>query len=129
VGSKQRAEMYKWLMYLTNTIQAEFLTYFYGDRLTDDDAATAQVKAHAEVRLNGMFQIMDDALKESGGPYLLGETYSIIDPYLMMVSRWGRGLGKAPNSYPHIGPFLDRMAERPAVKRTFEGEGIEAPWY
>ena len=32
VGSSERAQMYKWLMYLTNTIQPEVLTYHYTDR-------------------------------------------------------------------------------------------------
>jgi glutathione S-transferase len=50
LASDERAQCYKWLMYLTNTIQAELLYYFYPQRLSADEAAAAQVKTHAEQR-------------------------------------------------------------------------------
>ena len=87
VGSVERAHFYKWLIYLTNTLQAELLTYFYPDRLTDDDAAAAQVKAHAESRVGAMLDLIENTLA-AGGPYLLGAHYSTVDPYLLMLARW-----------------------------------------
>ena len=65
LGSIGRAEFYKWLIYLTNTLQTEILTYYYPDRLTDDDSATAQVKKHAEERIGGMLDIIDEVLRKN----------------------------------------------------------------
>jgi glutathione S-transferase len=48
LGTQQRAQLYKWLMYMTNTLQAELLTYFYPDRLCDDANTATQIKAKAE---------------------------------------------------------------------------------
>lgn len=127
VGSRERAEFYKWLVYLTNTLQAELLTYFYPERLADDAAAIAQVKAHAEQRVSGMLDLLDKALVESGGPFLLGHHYSAVDPYLLMLSRWTRMMHHPARNRPHLGPYLRMLLERPAIKRTFQQEGLAEP--
>jgi glutathione S-transferase len=127
VGSSERAEFYKWLVYLTNTLQAELLTYFYPERLADDAAAIAQVKAHAEKRVSDMLDLLDKAVAESGGPFLLGHRYSAVDPYLLMLSRWTRMMHLPARNRPHLGPYLRMLLERPAIKRTFEREGLAEP--
>ena len=132
VGSAERAEFYKWLVYLTNTLQAELIVYFYPHRLTDDEAAAAQVKRHAESRISsegGMLDILDAQLAKSGGPWLLGANYSAADPYLMMLARWTRGMAQPANKRRHLRPFLDAMGARPAVQRAFEQEGLKPPLY
>ena len=47
-GTPQRAQFYKWLVWLTNTLQATLIVYFYPERWGDTADAIAQVKAHAE---------------------------------------------------------------------------------
>jgi glutathione S-transferase len=54
LGTAARAHFYKWLIHLTNTVQAELMTYFNSERMADDAAAVAQVKAHAEARVGAM---------------------------------------------------------------------------
>jgi len=127
LGSEQRAGFYKWLMYLTNTLQAELITYFYPERLSDDEAATAQVKAHAETRIGDMLDLLDQTLAESGGPYLLGQQYSVLDPYLLMLSRWTRMMNHPARNRVHLGRFQQRMLARPAIQRTFAQEGLVEP--
>lgn len=129
VGTTERAHFYKWLVYLTNTLQAELLTYFYPERLTDDASAAAQVKTHAEVRVGGMLDLLEKTLGESGGPYLLGERYTALDPYLMMLGRWTRMMANPARNRPHFGRFLNRMIERPAVRRAFAQEGVGDPLF
>jgi glutathione S-transferase len=129
VGSRERAEFYKWLIYLTNTLQAELITYFYPERLADDEAATAQVKAHAEVRVGTMLDLIENTLAEKGGPYLLGERYSAVDPYLLMLSRWTRMMHNPARNRPHLGSYLQRMVARPAVQRAFAQEELGDPLF
>jgi len=131
LGTDERAEFYKWLVYLTNTLQAELITYFYPGRLTGDEAAAAQVKAHAEERISGkggMLDIIENQLAQSGG-WLLGARYSAADPYLMMLARWTRGMAHPARDRSHLGRYLDAMAARPAVQRAFEQEGLKPPLY
>ncbi|MFS8085426.1 MAG: glutathione S-transferase family protein [Acidobacteriota bacterium] len=132
VGTNERAEFYKWLVYLTNTLQTELITYFYPHRMTDDEAATAQVKKHAEAHVSGpggMLDILDARLAQSGGPWLLGAHYTAADPYLMMLSRWTRGMANPARNRKHLARFLEQIAGRPAVQRAFEQEGLKPPLY
>lgn len=128
VGSVERAHFYKWMMYLTNTVQAEMLTYFYPERLTDDIGAAAQVKARAEARIGAMFDLLEDELKRSGGPYLLGAKFTAVDPYLFMLSRWTRMMGNPARNRPCISRFQKLMLERPAVQQAFAAEGLGEPY-
>ena len=128
VGTVERAQFYKWLIYLTNTLQAELMIYFYPHRLADDDNAIAQVKAHAEARIGTMLDLLDDELAKSGGPFLLGEKFTAVDPYLFMLTRWTRMQQNPARNRPHLGRYQQMMLARPAVKRTFEAEGLGEPF-
>lgn len=128
VGTAERAEFYKWLVYLTNTLQAELITYFYPDRLTDDDAAAAQVKAHAEARVAVMLDLIEDHLAKRANPYLLGERYSAADPYLFMLSRWTRMMRHPARNRPHLARFQQAMLARPAIRAAFDAEGLGEPF-
>ena len=129
LGSVERAHFYKWLCWLTNSLQAMLIHYFYGDRMVDagNAAAAAQVKAHAEARIGAMLDQLDAELARHGGPWLLGARYSAVDPYAMMLGRWTRGFARPARSLPHLGPYLQRVLARPAVQRVFEQEALPPP--
>jgi glutathione S-transferase len=128
LGSAERAHYYKWLMWLTNTLQAALILYFYPQRWADDAAGAAQVKAHAEQKIAAMLDQLDAQLAAHGRPWLLGAGYSAVDPYALMLGRWTRGFARPARSLPHFGPYLQRMLQRAAVQRTFEQEGLAAPF-
>jgi len=132
VGTPERGHFYKWLIYLTNTLQTEILTYFYPTRWADDDGGAQTVKQHAEARIGQMLDLIDNALAEnqaSGrGAYLLGAGYGAADIYLFMLARWTRLFAHPARSRPHLGPYLDLIAARPAVQRAFAAEDIAAPF-
>jgi glutathione S-transferase len=128
LGTAARAHFYKWLIHLTNTLQAELLTYFYPHRQTDDEAAAARLQAHAERRVGEMLDRIEPSLQE-GGPYLLGDTFSVADLYLFMLGRWTRGMANPARNRPALRRLMGRVAERPAVKRVFATEGLAAPLF
>ena len=127
LASPERAAFYKWLIFLTNTIQAEQLVYFYPERHTAEPAAVPGIRARAEERLAGMFDVVEAALA-AGGPYLAGAAPTAADHFLLMVTRWGRVLARPPRSLPAIGRHAAAMLARPAVRRAFESEGLAQPW-
>lgn len=129
IGTDERAHFYKWLVWLTNTPQAMLMHYFYGERMVDggDAAAAAQVKAHAEAKVGAMLDQLDKQLASRGQAWLLGECFSAVDLYALMLCRWTRGFGRPARSLPHLGPYLQRVLARPAVQRTFAQEGLGAP--
>ena len=128
VGTPQRAQFYKWLIWLTNTLQATLIVYFYPERWADDPAAAAQVKAHAEAKVGALLDILDAELARHGGPWLLGARYGAADAYAFMLCRWTRGFARPARSLPHLGPYLQRLLERPALQRVLARERLAAPW-
>lgn len=131
VGTAQRAEFYKWLVWLTNTVQASMIVYFYPERLVapGNSEGAAQVKAAAHAQVVGQMQQLDALVQRNGGPWLLGASYSALDAYAFTLCRWTRNFasGKA-RDLPHLGPYLRRMLERPAVQRVLAAEQLSEPF-
>jgi glutathione S-transferase len=129
MGSVERAHFYKWLVWLTNTLQATLIHYFYGERMVNegDTAAAAQVKGHAEAKVGAMLDQLDAELARHGQPWMLGERFSAVDLYALMLCRWTRAFARPARSLPHLGPYLQRVLARPAVQRAFAQEGLGAP--
>ncbi|SDG37446.1 glutathione S-transferase family protein [Roseospirillum parvum] len=126
-GSRERAIFYRWLVFLTNTVQAEVLAMAYPDRHTtqQDEAASAAIRAAAQVRLGEFLDILEGALAESGGPYLLGGLFSAVDLYLLVMARWTRGIPRPPRDRPRLADLLDTLTDRAAVRRVAEREGLD----
>ena len=131
LGTVERAHFYKWLMWLTNTLQTTLITYFYPERLVNpgNAAGAVEVKAQAERKVGELLDQLDAELARHGGPWLLGQNYSALDPYALMLCRWTRGFSSTPaRARPHLGPFLQAMLARPAVQRVFTAEKLPQPW-
>ena len=131
LGTAERAHFYKWLMWLTNTLQTTLITYFYPERLVNPGNAVgaAEVKAQAEHKVGELLDQLDAELARHGGPWLLGQNYSALDPYALMLCRWTRGFASNPARVrPHLGPYLQAMLARPAVQRVFTAEKLPQPW-
>lgn len=130
IGSAERAQFYKGLAWLSASVQAMMPHYFYADRMVAPGNAdgTAQVKAQAEAKIGQLMDQLDTQFAQHGGPWLLGERYSALDPYAFMLCRWTRGMQRPARTLPNLGPFTQRMLARPAVQRVFATEGLGAPY-
>ena len=127
-GTAARAHFYKWLVWLTNTLQATLIVYFYPERWADSPEAVVQVKAHAEAKVGVMLDQLDAELARHGGPWLLGPAFSAVDAYALMLCRWTRGFPRPARDLPQLGAYLHRVLARPATQRVFEREGLAQPW-
>ncbi|WP_418316975.1 glutathione S-transferase family protein [Piscinibacter sakaiensis] len=130
LGTPQRAEFYKWLMWLSSSMQAMAPHYFYSDRMVapGNAAAAAEVKAAAEAKIAFGIDQIEARLAATGG-WIGGAEFSALDPYTFMLCRWTRGMQRPARTLPHIGNFLARIADRPAAQAVFEAEGLTAPYY
>jgi len=130
LGTAERAHYYKWMLWLSNTVQANLIHYFYPDRLvaTGNTEGAAQVKAAAEAQVGGCLAQIDTQLASHGGWWLFGEKFSAADPLAFMLCRWTRGFASKPaRDYTHIGPYLQRMLARPAVAAAVAEEKLPQP--
>jgi len=121
-GSNARATLNQWLFFMATTIQTKYLLYFYPERHADDDAAKARIKQTAEAAVGEALTIMEQALGDN--TFMMGDDYSLLDPYLLMLGHWGRNFDHPPRDYPALGPYFQRILAREAVQRTLAQEKL-----
>jgi len=126
VGSKERALFYRWMVHFANTLQPEFRTYFYPHERTGDPSAAPGIKAVAEARLTALFDQISEQL--GAQPWLLGERFSAVDLYFLMLARWGRNMSRPPRERRNLGSLAERVLARSAVQTAFEFEGLSTPY-
>jgi glutathione S-transferase len=129
LGTTERAHFYKWLVWLAASLQSQMPIYFYTDRYVaaGNAAGAAEVKALTTERIEKLIDQIDAQLASHGGPWFLGERFSALDPYALMLCRWTRSARRPARTLPHVGPWLQRMLARPAVQRVFATEGLGQP--
>jgi glutathione S-transferase len=60
------------------------------------------------------------------GPWVMGEQYTICDPYLFTLAGWLEGDGVDLAGLPKVADHRKRMSERPAVMKVLAGEKAQA---
>lgn len=131
IGTDERSHFYKWLMWLTNTLQATLMVYFYPERWVDagNEAGAAEVKRHAQAKVAGMLGQLDAAIAAHGGPWFMGPSYTALDAYVFTLCRWTRNFSSdRARDLPNLGPYLQRVLARPAVQRVLANEGLQPPF-
>ncbi len=133
-GSVDRAHVYKWLFFLSNTVQPAYMAFRYPETfvsppvnpsgLGDTASLVSSVKASALRRTLQAFQVVERSLTDSG-PYLLGSRYSAADAYLYMLAWWARSIPDSPANLPGIAGCVAAVGERSATQRACTAEGIE----
>ena len=128
LGGGVRSEFYKWLVWSSSTLHAQLIPYFYPERLVEAGNADGarQVKAASQQRVGALLDILEAQLGSSPGPWFLGDRYSAIDPYLLMLGGWTRRFVRPAASLPALGAYLRRVADRAASRAVFGTEGIDA---
>ncbi len=130
VGTAQRAHFYKWLMWLTNTLQPTLMVYFYPERWMDEGNAqgVAELKGHAQRRTGVLLDQLDAELARHGHTWFGGAAYSALDAYVFTLCRWTRFFSSPPaRDRATLGPYLQRMLQRPAVQRVIAIEKLSPP--
>ncbi len=125
LGSAARAQFYRWMMYLTNTVQPEHLKRAYPDRHVSDPATVPDVRATAIRRLDAQFDHIEAELGQ--GPWLLGETFSAVDLFLLMMVMWTTRMPRPATQLPGIAAHTARVMARPAVRAALAAEGYSGP--
>ena len=128
VGGPERAIFYKWLMWFAATLQPALSMYLHPNKWANEPATLAELRLCAEDKVGHLFDMLDAALEAHGGPWLLGDAYSAADAYALTLCRWSRGMPRPGASWPHIGPYIERVLQRPAVRRALQQEHLAEPW-
>jgi glutathione S-transferase len=124
----ERAHCYKWLVWLSNTLQATLVQYFYAERYVPAEGLE-DFRARTEARIAPLLDQLEAQLHSSGGPWLLGAHYSAADCMAFVLCCWTRDLQRPANSLPALGTYLARMRQRPAVQRAVATEELPETFF
>ncbi len=117
------AQMQAFNSYMASTVHVAHAHRNRGARWAEDEAAIAHMHDYAPRAIADAFALIETEFLK--GPWVLGEDYSVCDPYLFVLSGWLPQRGVDPAQFPRIAEHRRRMAERPAVQRAIARE--EAP--
>ncbi len=107
--------------YLCSTVHVAHAHLRRGERWADDPAAVEAMKRKAPDVMAACFRLIEDEMFT--GPWVMGEAYSVADPYLFTITQWLAAYPIDVAGYPKIHAHLDRMLDRPAVSAALAAEG------
>jgi glutathione S-transferase len=128
LGTPARAHCYLWMVWLSNTLQANLVQYFYPERYVDA-AGVADFRARTEARIAPLLGQLEAQLQSSAGPWLLGKDYSAADCMAFVLCCWTRNFARPASSLPALGAYLARMRQRPAVQRAVATEKLPETFF
>ena len=123
MGTPDRAQYYRWMFFMANTLQPAYRAWFYPDEPAGADHVQA-VKERARQGIETAWARVADHLAGQGGPYLLGEHLSAADFLLTMLMRWSRNMPRPSDSWPALQAHAQRMKARPAFREMYARESL-----
>ena len=115
------AEVQSFNSYLCSTVHVAHAHRMRGTRWTDDPAAIEALKRKVPETVATAFRLIED--HRFAGPWVMGDRYTICDPYLFTIAQWLEVDGVDPATLPRIADHRERMRARPAVQRALAMEG------
>lgn len=114
-----QAQIHAFNSYLASTVHVAHAHRMRGSRWTDDTRAQEALTAYVPTTMTQCFELIENDLFQ--GPWVMGERYSICDPYLFAVTTWLEGDGVDITRFPMVQAHHAAMMQRPAVKRVVSG--------
>ena len=106
--------------YLCATVHVAHAHGRRGYRWADDEAAHESMRRKVPQSVGDCFALIESEMFV--GPWVMGDTYSICDPYLFTLAQWLEGDGVDPARFPKVKDHRQRMADRPAVVKVMAAE-------
>lgn len=118
----QAARCNELLGWFASSVHISFAQIWRGERFTEDASLHDAIKDGGLKALETQFVEIE---KLSGEGWIAGDSFTAADAYALTFFRWGRRIGMDMGRYPRWATLLERVLERPAVKRAIEREGLK----
>jgi len=102
--------------YLCSTVHVAHAHRLRGARWADDEAAIEAMRKKVPQTVGDCFDLIEREM--IAGPWVMGDDYTICDPYLFTVASWLEGDGVDIERFPKVQDHYTRVAARPAVQRA-----------
>jgi glutathione S-transferase len=86
----------------------------------DDTHSIAAMQRKVPEAVGDAFALVEREMLK--GPWVMGEHYTICDPYLFTLAQWLEADGVDPNRIPKVVDHRRRMSERPGVRKAVAEE-------
>ena len=118
------AEVQAFNSYLCATLHVAHAHRMRGYRWADDPAAIEAMKRKVPDTIAACYELIESKMLR--GPWVMGDAYTICDPYLFTVAQWMEGDSIDPARFPKVRDHRQRMSERAAVRKVVAEELAEA---
>jgi glutathione S-transferase len=115
------AKMQAFIAWLCSTVHPNHAHKLRGARWSDDPAVIEAMKIKVPQNMTENFAMIENDYLE--GPWVMGEQYTVADPYLYILSTWMEGDGVDTSKFPRVLDHRTRMAVRPSVKKAMLSYG------
>jgi glutathione S-transferase len=119
------AQVQEFNSYLCSTVHVAHAHRMRGARWADNAAAIESMKRKVSSNVTECFGLIEHKLLK--GPWVMGEQYTICDPYLFTIASWIEGDGVDTAKVPRVMEHRRRMLARPAVQKAVAAEGTQLP--
>lgn len=119
------AQVQEFNSYLCSTVHVAHAHGRRGARWADDAAAIEAMKRKVPATMTDCFTLIENKLLQ--GPWVMGEQYTICDPYLFTIANWLEGDGVDTGKLQRVLDHRRRMLARPAVQKAVAAEGTQIP--
>lgn len=114
-GTMARYRLQEWLNFITSELH-KGIGGMFNPAMPEEGKAAMRARAVARLKW------VDEQLE--GKPYLMGDAFSVADPYLFTVLSWTKHTGIDLSGLKNLCAFQARMAARPAVQAAMKAEGL-----
>ncbi|KQQ37917.1 glutathione S-transferase [Rhizobium sp. Leaf306] len=119
------AKMQAFNAYLSSTVHINHAHGRRGARWADNAASHADMIAKVPQTMRDSFALIEDGLVE--GQFVLGETFSVADAYLFVMTGWLESDHVDMAEFPKVAAHYRRIEMRPAVQRVLAEEAAAKP--
>jgi glutathione S-transferase len=106
--------------YLCSTVHVAHAHKMRGARWATEPSSFADMKTMVPRTMTACFKLIErDMLR---GPWVMGEQYTVCDPYLYTIGLWLEGDSVDVSALPKVLDHRRRMSERPAVQQVLAAE-------
>lgn len=123
VGDPLRPVFFQWLMFLTNTLQAELMGWYYPHRYTMNEESIPDVVAAQEVQIANALAVIDQQLSKT--QYLVGDSLTACDYFLFMLAEWSLVVPQNPMTFSNLSKYLNRLSRLPTIEAVCRLEEID----
>jgi glutathione S-transferase len=110
------AQVQSFNSYLCATVHVAHAHKLRGARWATEETSFADMKGMVPKTMGACFALIEGKMLK--GPWVMGETFTVCDPYLYTIALWLEGDGVDLADLPKVADHRKRMAERPAVKKV-----------